>query len=105
MKRLLSWKPQPFVSTSHLSNHTRLKSSEVQQVTERVEQIKVGCMTCGTVIHLTSNKNDASIPVRGNKKAGTLSKKEVREQVNDSLCPSSSWGSPSCRCKPKLPTS
>ncbi|KAI9459993.1 hypothetical protein HD554DRAFT_2176769 [Boletus coccyginus] len=36
----------------------------LQQVTERIEQIK----------------NDTSIPIRGSKKAGTQSKKEVREQ-------------------------
>ncbi|KAF8550931.1 hypothetical protein OG21DRAFT_1468038 [Imleria badia] len=37
----------------------------LQQVTDRIEEIK----------------NDASIPVRASKKAGTQSKKEVREQV------------------------
>ncbi|KAF8448640.1 translation initiation factor eIF 4e-like domain-containing protein [Boletus edulis BED1] len=38
----------------------------LQQITARIEEIK----------------DDASIPVRGNKKAGTKSKKEVREQVH-----------------------
>ncbi|KAG8221304.1 hypothetical protein J3R82DRAFT_1471 [Butyriboletus roseoflavus] len=43
----------------------RLKLSEVWQVTKRVEQIK----------------NDMSIPVHGNKKEGTQSKKKVQEQA------------------------
>ncbi|KAN0081239.1 protein of unknown function (DUF1917) domain containing protein [Tylopilus felleus] len=41
-------------------------AAHLQQVTERIEEIK----------------NDPSIPVRGSKKSGTQSKKEVREQAH-----------------------